>query len=243
MGLNRNMKQYVKKFLRERYGVALLPVPLPTGANFRADLNTLIPDWPFELIVDVGANIGQTATMYSNLFPDARIICFEPDTNIFGDLQANVSDLPSVNCECMALGNLKGKQQLFRAEVSKMNSLCPPTGQEHFWRPENSDEINVETLDSYCESNAINKLDLLKVDTEGFDIKVLEGGTRLLERKKIKCIITEVGVSANDELHVPLQDSVKFLHEFGYSFCGLYDQIIVQNPTPDLACANALFIC
>jgi FkbM family methyltransferase len=237
------MRRFIKNFLKTKYGVALVPVPLPIGADLKADLQAIYPGWIPQLIFDIGANVGQTALRFTQQFPGASNICFEPDSNIFPNLKENVDKNTNISCVPLALSDRTGESRFYRAELSKMNSFCPPTGHEHFWRPENSDLVATASLDDYCRQKDIKQIDLLKIDTEGHDLSVLKGGENLLFRKKVKCIYTEVGLSKKNRLHVPVGETTKYLAEFGFSLCGLYEQVMSTGDEPSLEFANALYCC
>jgi hypothetical protein len=53
--------------------------------------------------------------------------------------------------------------------------------------------ITVTTLDSFCEEHAIPRIDLLKIDTEGYELDVLKGARKMLERNHIGLIQFEFG--------------------------------------------------
>ncbi|WP_371270960.1 FkbM family methyltransferase [Flavobacterium sp.] len=53
--------------------------------------------------------------------------------------------------------------------------------------------MNVKTLDNYCLKNKIHKIDFLKIDTEGFEIHVLEGAATMIENQAIDRIQLEHG--------------------------------------------------
>ena len=53
-------------------------------------------------------------------------------------------------------------------------------------------EVQTQTLDNFCRIKKIKRIDLLKIDTEGTEEKILLGAKKLLSRKKIDLIYTEV---------------------------------------------------
>ena len=46
-------------------------------------------------------------------------------------------------------------------------------------------EVKTDTLDNYCEKNKIDNIDILKIDTEGSELEVLEGAKNILKREKL----------------------------------------------------------
>ncbi len=64
---------------------------------------------------------------------------------------------------------------------------------------EETKEISVRTLDAFCEQNGIGHIDVLKTDTEWFDLDVLKGGENLLKRQGIDFIISKSAFRPSDE--------------------------------------------
>ena len=55
-------------------------------------------------------------------------------------------------------------------------------------------EVNVTTIDEYCESKNINKISFLKIDTEGAEPECLEGTQNLIKQNKVDCVFTELSI-------------------------------------------------
>jgi len=54
-------------------------------------------------------------------------------------------------------------------------------------------DVNTKTLDSFCNENKINQIDLLKIDAEGNEKNILLGSERLLKEGRIHSIYVEIG--------------------------------------------------
>ena len=65
-----------------------------------------------------------------------------------------------------------------------MSSFLSP-GKEHWGEINNVTTVQVETLDNYCQRNSISKIDLLKIDTQGYDLEVLRGAKQMLSEHRI----------------------------------------------------------
>ena len=52
--------------------------------------------------------------------------------------------------------------------------------------------VDIDTIDNYCQSNEIGKIDILKIDTQGYEDKVLLGATNMINNKRIKFIEFEI---------------------------------------------------
>lgn len=214
---------------------------LPVGTHLYYFLKYRIR-FPFHVIFDVGSNVGDTALMYHKHFPDAKLYCFEPFSKAFGKLKKNTGGHPNIILNQLALGDSNEELDipLKSDEHTNVNTLKTETiGQS---APGQSERIRVSTLDHYLDQHPeITRIDLLKIDTEGFDLKVLTGAHKTLSSVKAKMIFTEVGFSKENTLHVKLCEMIPFLEKYDYTFPGIFS-MDVNNLHRRPQFGNALFI-
>lgn len=206
----------VKCFVEEIFGVRILK-QLPRGLDFIHDVRPLLDA---RIIFDVGANIGQSAIPFAKKFVDADVHCFEPSRSTFTELVANTENIPSIHSHAIALSSTESKMQLVHEEHSCMHYLqdSPVAGKS-------TEPVQVTTLDNFCQKKSISRINILKVDTEGHDLKVLQGGERLLRDASIDVIYVEAGISPANEVHVSLDNLRDYLSGHGYLIFGFYEQV------------------
>lgn len=127
-------------------------------------------------ILDAGANIGMTAIALSQICPHGRIAAIEPLPHNFAYLQRNVSEAGATNLKIFnfALGNsdglvlMQGHPSNFRCSFIADNYRIP--AKDHF-----SQEVPLRRLDGAFSELALDRLDFMKVDVEGFELEVLQG--------------------------------------------------------------------
>ena len=210
---------------------------LPFGNDQLRDLRTHFPAYEVRMLFDVGANTGQSARQMRSNFPQAVIHCFEPISTTFRSLEANSRGL-QVHCHQVALGAFEGEMVIGLKENNEMNSLNEPERVGG-----TSEKINVTTLSHFCRINSIATIDLLKVDTEGFDLEVLKGAQQLLENASIGFIELELGLSPENTYHVPLESARAFLEQYGYRIFGIYQQTHEwMEQIPVIRRVNAVFV-
>jgi len=134
-------------------------------------------------VLDVGANIGLTACAFSTLCPDGRIACVEPVPRTYRYLQQNTSNLKNVSLFQHALGSAPGELRMqgnpdFLAGSFVADAYNIPD-EGHF-----VERVPVKTLDSAFSSFGLDRLDFMKVDVEGFELEVFEGGRDILNEYK-----------------------------------------------------------
>ncbi len=146
-------------------------------------------------IVDIGANSGIFAVLAKVYNPLAIVVAFEPQPNIFYALTQNnrVNDF-DIRCENIALSNKAGMMPFYNygpETFTEVNTTAGSLNKE--WRSDRqtSIEVAVTTLKDYCEKHLMESIDLIKMDVETHEFKVLQGyGEKLFQHRPI--IILEV---------------------------------------------------
>ena len=148
------------------------------------------------VLFDVGANTGDYSRALADAFPGGRIFAFEPNPNTFQILKRNLNG-SKVNCIPTGLGSSAGTgalhvypDDLITAHASRCAEVL--TQLRGCTEPKRV-PFTVTTLDSFCEEHAIARIDLLKIDTEGYELDVLKGARKMLERDRIGMIQFEFG--------------------------------------------------
>ena len=165
-------------------------------------------------VVDVGANVGQFAAAVKALSPGSHVVCFEPDPIVFSSLARNVGELPNVEAQCLALGRESGVATLFRHELSVMSSFHPAGAG---YDEKITVSVDVARLDDVLGDE--DPVDILKVDVEGSELAVLQGGTDVLRRSRF--LLVEIGLSRdtrgeNLELMTVVRDAVPGARIMGF---------------------------
>jgi len=143
-----------------------------------------------KVIFDVGANVGTYTKMVHQEFPNSRIHCFEPHPETYKELKKNTGRLSGVTVNNFGLSD-SGKMISLYSDAM-LSGLT--TAFKEVYKPlhdisEVSEvKVKVVTLDSYCEKNLIDKIDLLKIDVEGLGIPVLMGGSSMIMKGLIDII-------------------------------------------------------
>jgi FkbM family methyltransferase len=221
-----------------RFGVELKRPAF--GLNLVEDLRSLHARQPFETIFDVGANEGQSARAFHALFPAARIFSVEPAQRTFEKLSAGVRDLPAITPIRAALGDSEGTVRFHLTGASVNSSILPyhkPTGIDAV---RGEEEVPLRTLANVAAEQKVTHIDLLKIDTQGFDLQVLRGAEPLLAAHRVRCVLTEVLCVQMYEGQAWFHDLSTHLAARGLQFCGLYE--INRESDPFIHWADALFV-
>ena len=159
-------------------------------------------DW---IIFDVGANVGAYTKLLLSQPEKKKIYAFEPNKSAFSSLRKNITD-DQVKMFNMCLGDKKGTATLyFDKESSELASLVKRRLDHFNIKSSLSEKVKVDTLDSFCTTNHIDRIDFLKIDAEGYDLMILQGSKNMLNKNKIKFIQFEFG-GANIDTRTFFQD-------------------------------------
>jgi len=180
-----------------------------TGENPFADMRHFLKGERSPLILDVGANVGQSVTHFKRTFPGATIHSFEPSPTTFATLSKNCARIPGVTPWNLAAGSSNGKLPLLENTCSDMTSFLQP-GRDGWGAIQKTTIVDVVTLDEFAREKGINFIHVLKSDTQGYDLEVFKGAASLLSSNNIALIYCEVTFS---EMY---KDSAKFDQIFTY---------------------------
>jgi FkbM family methyltransferase len=142
-------------------------------------------------VVDVGANIGYfTLLAASCVGPKGRVVAVEPFPANFQVLDACVkaNAIGQVTTECFGLGAAEGGGKVSQANQADFNNRTATMAS-----PEGTGlDVRVAALDDCMSVWGLSSIDLLKIDVDGFESRVLEGAAKTLQRGLIKNIIIEL---------------------------------------------------
>ena len=134
-----------------------------------------------DVVMDVGANVGAAAVVFSLSYPDATIFAFEPSSDPYGLLRANTDARPNVHAHDFGLYSSDVQVPLYRGTYdSVMSSVAKNEGTR-----EESEPITLRSVRKWLDENSIAAIDILKIDTEGCEVPILEALSDLLPRVKI----------------------------------------------------------
>ncbi|WP_167883686.1 FkbM family methyltransferase [Leptospira ognonensis] len=188
--------------------------------------NLWLTEFNFHSIIDIGANEGQFAKKVRTLFPSTKIISFEPIPTVFEKLKIDFATDQNFKAFNVGLGEKEEKMQLWLNEYSPSSSLLKMDHHtEHFdfAVKQNQIEIQLARLDSYTSEIDLTKPYLVKIDVQGYEDRVIKGGTDVL--RKAKMIITEVSFVSLYEGQVLFDQIYSSLKALGFRYVGNYEQL------------------
>lgn len=189
----------------------------------RAALHKLVS--PGSLVLDIGANIGaHTLNLAQLVGPNGRVIAFEPTDYAFRKLTRNLELNPDLGSRvttyhCFLTG---ADDDHVPPAIYSSWPLAAESGlhAKHLGREMRTESARARSLDSALTELADRKVQLVKLDVDGFECDVLRGATALL-RDTRPIFVMELAPYVLEERGASLDEFVSFFVTNGYSF---YDE-------------------
>jgi FkbM family methyltransferase len=216
------------------------------GYDAFLDIQRLSKAWGLsvECFFDVGANDGNSSALAFAYFPQTRVFAFEPHPDTFERLTQRMIKHPRFHAFNVALGSKVEEATLFEYGSSDFSSLVPNAACVVRFEREKKRVIPVSctTIDGFCAAQRLDRIDVLKVDTEGFDSEVIRGAVKLMSAGSIRFIYFEFNeiISSEGIFGGALGPIAEFIGAHGYRFIATYNDYLVYEGKM-FGVSNALF--
>jgi FkbM family methyltransferase len=189
-------------------------------------------------LLDVGAYHGEFAARFLDAGKYSKAVLFEPNPKNLAEIKKCFAGRSEVTIENAACDTQAGEREFFCAGETYTGSLLPygtPTP-----TPVERSVVRCVTLDSYLnDCQALDKIGLLKIDTQGNDLRVLQGAEAMLRASR-PWIVAEL-------IYVPLYENQGHPHELalwlaarGYTMAAQFNEYYTGNGW--LAWSDACFV-
>lgn len=204
---------------------------------------TVIYPLRIKTILDIGANTGTYAKEIRLNFPDAAIHSFEPLPDCFEKLQNTMFGDTLFTAHNVALGDTNGETIIERSSFHPSSSLLPMADLHKKLYPKSAnihkEKIQVRTLDSFARTLSIIGPTLVKIDVQGFEDKVIEGGKETIAQASI--VICEASFVSLYEKQPLFNTIYSALRELGFVYYGSVTRHYSKR-TNTLIYEDAIFI-
>ncbi len=180
-------------------------------------LRRLVPE--DGVVFDVGGHAGQFAKLFAGLTPHGRVYCFEPGGYALSILTrvVRLRRLRNVTVVPLGLSDTAGGAVLHmpvKASGSYGFGLSH-LGAGDAARRQRHEDIGLTTIDAFCDREDPGRLDLIKADIEGWELRMLAGGARAIARFR-PVILLEVSAAHLARAGDSVEDLWRFLEDLGY---------------------------
>jgi len=204
------------------------------------------------IIFDVGGNKGQSIEKYLKMFEKPIIHSFEPIKTEFDYMYSKFKNNKNIFLNNFALGD-KIEEKEFNVTAKTGNSSFNKINLGTEWLKKRSEQfntteksyvtsiqkVNIIKLDDYFKDKNINVIDLIKIDTQGYEDKVLEGSLNSIKQNKIKAIVTEIMFDNCYDKYFSFSDLEKYLIPYNFRMVGI--EMFNNNLFSDLTFAADVY--
>jgi FkbM family methyltransferase len=181
------------------------------------DLMDFIEDRKIDIVIDVGANIGQFGeSLRANGFR-GKIVSFEPTKSAFEALSKMAAADGNWEAHHCGLGAVSGTAVLNASKLSVFNSFLELSSvaglHDNRMEVEHTEEIPIFTLDHFAGSFPRGEI-LLKVDTQGYERQVIEGAHQTISRTA--GILMELPVIHTYEGEWQFHEALEYMSDAGF---------------------------
>ncbi len=183
--------------------------------------NKLISISPEDIIFDVGGNIGIMSLFFARQASRGQIHTFEPTYYAIGKFRRNMELNPDlaqriVLNQCFVSSESAQQTDLVAYSSWPVVRTSENKHSIHCGVIKDTKNIPSISLDDYATREGIDKIDLIKIDTDGHELGVLRGATQILEKFKPK-IIFEIGIYIMEERNVSFKDYSELFNKYHYT--------------------------
>lgn len=176
---------------------------------------------PGDTIFDIGANYGLMSVLFASLVgPYGRVIGYEPNPQVFKVLKLTVqrNRFENVQLRTCALGEQPDTLRL-NVPIGHAGRASLLDVGEHVEQV----DVPVRRLDDEVAKLGIDRIDLLKIDVEGYELQVFRGGDDMLGRIRPSVILFESNERGMRQVDTPVS---KLLKSYGYTLFGLPKKMV-----------------
>ncbi len=183
----------------------------------------VLSQFPVSQVFDVGANQGSWVSVAKQIFPNAKFTCFEPVPQVYSLLKAHEEPnrIVAINS---ALGSSNSVATFHHFEDG--HALSSFYEFKDHKEKATVTEVQVKRGDDFMAEQRIDRIDILKIDTEGHDLEVLKGFESALREHRIGAIQFEYG-KINIVSRALLRDFYELLIANSYVIGKIYPKRVV----------------
>ena len=191
-----------------------------------------------KIVVDIGAHKGEFLKHIKKIKSIRKVYSLEPQKKVYGELLKEI-DNKKFFAYNIAISNRNGKQKMQINDFSMTSTLSKVNENSMYYKIKNIiignkkkkfEYIKTEKLDFFTKNRKLNKIDLLKIDTEGHELNVIKSGLKTL--KKTSYLLIEFRQNdlylnySSQALHkIVLKNNFKLIKKFKFPLFSMEDRL------------------
>jgi FkbM family methyltransferase len=197
-----------------------------------------------QVVFEVGAADGRDCVRYAELFPQAKIYAFEPTPESFAKLEEKSRQHPRIVPVKAAVSDVEGTAAFNISGWIQASSLLKYNSSgatfDKYSESKTQIEVPVVTIDAECRRRGIARINVLKMDAQGAEQKILNGAASILDGPGIDLIYAEVQFMDLYEGAAGFHEIMTYLVTKGFQLHNLYG--LAHTHKGQLAWGDAIFV-
>lgn len=186
------------------------------------DMQRFLSRYEKPVIFDVGANVGQSVSLFRDAFPASSIHSFEPSPTTYQKLIEHCRGISSVKTWNYGVGSQEATLDFLENDHPDMSSFLTPS--KFSWgKVVRSTKVPIITLDSFAQKQDIDFIHILKSDTQGYDFEVFKGASQLMKENRIGLIYFEFIFSDMYQDLPKFHEVFRYLSENNFQLVTFYE--------------------
>jgi FkbM family methyltransferase len=172
-------------------------------------------------IIDIGANVGLMTLQFAKLVPNGKVYSFEPTFYALERLKKNLSLNPDLAKNVTVINSFVSENSSSNPDIVAYSSwkVNGERGNNdhpvHLGTPKNAEGVPSISLNDFVENQKIEKIDFIKIDTDGHEYEVFKGAQKAIAKYRPK-IIFEIGLYVMDEKNISFEFYYDYFKNLNY---------------------------
>ena len=172
-------------------------------------------------IIDIGANFGVMSLQFAKIASEGKVYAFEPTHYALGKLKRNLELNPEIAKRIEVINSFLSAKSAANADIKaysswkvndeKSNDMHP----EHQGAAKSTEGVGAMSLDDFTKSKQLNKLDFIKIDTDGHEYEILQGARETFAKYRPQ-LIFEIGLYVMTEKNIDFTFYSNYFKDLNY---------------------------
>lgn len=200
-------------------------------------------------IIDIGANVGLMTLQFAKLVPNGKVYSFEPTFYALDRLKKNLALNPDLAKNVTVINSFVSEKSSANPGIVAYSSWKVNGERDssdhpvHLGTPKNAEGVPSTSLNDFVENEKIEKIDFIKIDTDGHEYEVFKGAEKAIAKYRPK-IIFEIGLYVMEEKNISFEFYYDYFTKLNYKLVDTitendislsnYKKYIPKNGSTDL---------
>ncbi len=184
------------------------------------------------VILDVGANFGLMSLPFAQLVPQGKVFSFEPTHYALEKLRRNISLNPELAKRIEVINTFVSATSTETSTIKAFASWKVNNEREkdlhptHLGAIKNTDGVGSVTLNDFCKTRNLTRVDFIKIDTDGHEYEVLQGAGEAIAKYRPQ-VIFEIGIYVMTEKGIDFSFYTNYFGKLNYRLYNAKSQVLI----------------